>query len=108
MDGLTLLPPAPDKCQLCAVKHEPHEPHDATSLFYQMRFKVTHGRSGTWADAVAHCARSLADAWRRALTQGGHWTEPPAGVEPIAEPIESAVEIVIESRSPMVATMDHD
>ncbi len=33
--GLTLLPPPKDCCQECAVKHEPTEPHNPQSFFYQ-------------------------------------------------------------------------
>lgn len=38
--SFTMLPPSPDVCQECAVKHKPEEPHDATSfyLLYKILF----------------------------------------------------------------------
>ncbi|CAN5407021.1 hypothetical protein BH11PLA2_BH11PLA2_34340 [soil metagenome] len=87
--SMKLMPPREGHCRICAVKHEPDSAHDATSLFFQMRFKMRHKRDGTWADAVAHLPPELRMAWRRCLEEfGGVWTEPPAGVEPIAEPID--------------------
>jgi hypothetical protein len=85
---MMLLPPAEGNCRICAVKHEPHMPHDAQSLFYGMRFKMRYQREGTWADAVAHCPILVRAFWKEELRKGGHWTEPPQGVEPIREPID--------------------
>jgi hypothetical protein len=85
---MTLLRPPPDHCQMCATKHKPSEPHNAQSLYYGMRFKLEHGRDGTWADATAHCTEKLRQLWKTELTDMGRWTEPPAGVDPIAEPTE--------------------
>lgn len=85
---MTLLPPAADKCQLCAVDHEPHHAHDAQSLFYQMRFVMVHGRDGTWADAIAHCSPGMRELWERALRDRNAWTEPPEGVPVISEPTQ--------------------
>ena len=79
-----VLPPAPDKCQICAVKHEPEIPHNAQSLYYQMTFNGMVGRAPTWADAMAHCSEEMKAAWKRELTQKNAWTEPPAGEQPIA------------------------
>lgn len=84
-----LLRPSPDKCQLCAIDHEPGWPHNAQSLYYQMRFQMQHGRGGTWADAIAHCGEDMQQAWRSKLQALGAWTEPKRGVEVIAEPIEN-------------------
>lgn len=70
-----LLPPAPDVCQECAVKHAPEEPHDATSLYYQYSFKAEHGRYPTWKDALAHCSEELKAAWTKELKRRGKWTE---------------------------------
>ena len=69
--GMMLLPPAPDKCQECAVKHEPDQPHNAQSFFYQFKFNAQHGRSPTWKDAMAHCAKPVKAAWRRELKKHG-------------------------------------
>lgn len=70
-----LLPPAPDVCQECAVKHAPEEPHDATSLYYQYSFKAEHGRWPKWSDAIAHCSEELKQAWTAELKRRGLWKE---------------------------------
>jgi hypothetical protein len=51
---MTLLPPAPGRCQVCAAIHGPGEPHNPESLYWQMAFHRQHGRWPTWEDAVAH------------------------------------------------------
>lgn len=84
-----ILPAPKGTCPLCARAHDPRDPHDATTLFYGFRFTAIHGRDATWADAIAHCTPGLARAWKQALIDGGHWSEPPEGVEPIAEPCSS-------------------
>jgi hypothetical protein len=66
-----LLPAAPDVCPECAVKHEPQEPHNKDSLFYQVKFFMEHNRYPTWADALSHCADGLKDAWVRELQKRG-------------------------------------
>ena len=71
-----LLRTPPGTCPECAVKHEPGQPHDAQSLAYQYDFYGKHGRWPTWADAIAHCAEPIRAAWKAALTERGHWTEP--------------------------------
>lgn len=73
MDGnkLTLLPPAPEKCQCCAIVHAPEQPHDATSLFYAFWFHEQHGRSPTWNDAIAHCDAQTQAFWVKYLTKIG-------------------------------------
>jgi hypothetical protein len=58
-----VLPPAPDRCQTCAVDHTPDQPHDAGSLFYQFTFGNEHGRAPTWTDAMAHCTAAVRDEW---------------------------------------------
>jgi hypothetical protein len=73
--GFILLPPSPDVCQICAVKHEPAKPHDATSLFYNCKFKMEYGRYPTWLDAIAHCPREIRAAWKKELKIRGEWTE---------------------------------
>ena len=85
---MMLLPPPDGHCRICAVMHEPDMPHNAQSLFYGMRFKMRYGRDGTWADAIAHCTPEMQSYWIQGLTDRGAWSEPPAGVEPIAEPID--------------------
>jgi hypothetical protein len=83
-----LLPPPEGHCRICARKHDPTIPHDAQSLFYGTRFKMRYGREGTWADAIQHCPEDVRSQWRKHLETAGVWTEPPAGVEPICEPID--------------------
>lgn len=85
---LMLLPPPEGHCRICAVKHEPEMPHNAQSMFFQMRFKLRYGRDGTWADAIAHCSDAMKGHWMKHLTAANAWTQPPAGVEPISEPID--------------------
>ena len=70
-----LLPPAKDVCQECAVKHDPDEPHDATSLYYQYSFKAEHGRWPGWPEAVAHCPEDIKQAWITELKRRGLWKE---------------------------------
>jgi len=60
---MSMLPPAPDKCQICAVKHGGDEPHNAQSFFYQYWFSSTYGRPVTWADAMMHCSDPVKEAW---------------------------------------------
>ena len=66
---LMLLPPAKDKCQECAVRHDPELPHDRTSLFYQVKFQMDNGRYPTWDDAMAHCTPDVREAWRAAMAR---------------------------------------
>lgn len=66
-----LLPPAPDKCQECAVKHEAGQPHNQQSIFYQYYFYGQHGRWPTWADAMAHCTDEVKAKWTTALAEHG-------------------------------------
>lgn len=72
----TLLKPAPDKCQECAVDHFPDQPHNKDSLYYQVKFEMEYGRPPTWADAMAHCTEELQAAWKEELISRGVWSEP--------------------------------
>lgn len=83
MPSLTMLPAKPGTCPLCAVDHKPDEPHNAQSLFYQMRFNIVHGRSATWADAISHCSDRVKQLWTDNLKNLDAWSEPDG--EPIAE-----------------------
>ena len=78
-----VMPPPRDKCQICAVKHDTAEPHDAGSLYYRMTFSGMVGRQPTWADAIAHCHVMVRQAWERELCRAGYWTEPPDGEQPV-------------------------
>lgn len=79
-----VIPPPADKCQICAGTHEPHEPHNAQSMYYQMIFQNMVGRSPTWADAMAHCDDGMKRQWTALLKDAGHWSEPPDGEKPVA------------------------
>jgi hypothetical protein len=83
---MMLLPPKEGVCPICAVDHKPEMPHNAQSLYYQYRFRSARGRWPTWADAVAHCTADMQEYWRQSLKDEGAWTEPPAGVEVVADP----------------------
>jgi len=74
--GTYMMPPPPDACQECAHKHEPSQPHNAQTMFYQYKFANKHGRWPTWADAIAHCAPQTQEVWKKALMERGAWTEP--------------------------------
>lgn len=87
---MMLLPPPPGTCPICAVAHDPLTAHNAQSLYYQYRFYGIRGRWPTWADAVAHCAPELRDAWRAKLEEWGVWSEPTEG-EPIADPPDESI-----------------
>ncbi len=66
---LSIFPPAPNKCQQCAVEHDPEMPHDATSLYYGFWFTKNHGRSPTWNDAMDHCPENIKEAILGTLQQ---------------------------------------
>ncbi len=84
--SMTLLPPPEGHCIKCARRHHPGTAHDAQSLYYQVRFRLQHGRDGTWADAVAHCSEVVRQLWEQGLRKRNAWSEPPQGVDVIAEP----------------------
>lgn len=75
-EGLFLLPPAPDLCQECGYKHNPKLPHNVQTMYYQVAFKMNHGRAVTWKDAVKHCEPQIQEQWERLLRVQGAWTEP--------------------------------
>jgi hypothetical protein len=78
-DGVVMLPPAPGKCTECAVAHDPRQPHNRDSLFYQYHFANKHGRWPTWGDAVAHCDQAMRKAWKAELVKRGVWKEKRTG-----------------------------
>lgn len=72
MNGrMFLLPPAKHLCQICAAEHQPHEPHNRDSLYYQTAFQMEHGSWPTWADALEHCSAEVKKLWVRGLTERG-------------------------------------
>ena len=70
--GMTLVGGVPEgTCSMCAVKHEPEQPHNQKSLAYQYKFFDQHGRWPTWADAMAHCSEEIKAFWVEALLEAG-------------------------------------
>jgi hypothetical protein len=65
--SMRLLPPPPDKCQLCACDHPANYPHNQQSLFWQYKFYEMNGRWPTWHDAMAHCEPGLRRDWAAVL-----------------------------------------
>lgn len=78
-----VMPPPAGCCQICAVKHDPGEPHNQQSFYYRMVFNGIAGRSPTWADALVHCSDEMKLAWEKELRVRGAWSEPPNGERPI-------------------------
>ena len=68
---IKVLAPGPGVCRICAARHDPDEPHDRDSLYYQNRFRRRHKRFPTWADALSHCDETTRSAWREALIKRG-------------------------------------
>ena len=60
---LTLLPPAPELCQVCAVDHEPFEPHNPQSLYWGMARQIAGHPAPTWEEALAHVKDPLRAVW---------------------------------------------
>ena len=71
MKSISLLPPSPNCCQVCAAEHDPSSPHNLQSLFYATWFHQQHGRSHTWADAMAHCSEEVKAPWLKYLSELG-------------------------------------
>jgi hypothetical protein len=79
---MMMLPAPPGTCPECAVDHDPSSPHDQQSLHWQYHFYIEHGRWPTWADAIAHCADDVKQAWTETLAELGIDVDdknPPAG-----------------------------
>lgn len=68
---MTILPPPSDKCQICAVAHDPECPHNPGSLYYKMKFHQKNDRWPTWADAMAHCSDEMKEFWISELAKCG-------------------------------------
>jgi len=63
-NAFTMLPPRPDVCQVCAVKHDHDQPHNQQSIYYRIAFHAKHGRFPTWTDAMQHCTPEVQKEWR--------------------------------------------
>jgi hypothetical protein len=68
---MTLLPPAPDACQTCAVKHPADQPHNPDSLYWATARNMEGKDPPSWELALAHCAREVQDRWIIALGERG-------------------------------------
>jgi hypothetical protein len=68
---MAILKPGPGKCPACAAEHNPDEPHDPTSLYYQSVFKSVNNRLPTWKDAMGHCTPEVQAAWAKELAKYG-------------------------------------
>ena len=69
--GFTLMPAKPGTCPECAVKHEPTQPHNQQSLYYQYHFYADNNRWPTWEDAMAHCTEEVKAVWIKELARYG-------------------------------------
>ena len=66
-----LMPVKHGTCGQCSVKHNPKQPHDARSLFYQYWFYGENGRWPNWKDAMSHCDESVKKSWVTHLKMKG-------------------------------------
>ena len=66
-----MMPAKEGTCETCATAHDPGQPHNAQSLFYQMRFQAENGRGADWRDAMAHCDDETKAIWTRELGARG-------------------------------------
>lgn len=80
--SMKLLPPHPSLCQECGRNHNPEEPHDKQTLYYQTKFHMEHGRYPTWADAMSHCSEAVKTAWRDSINRVKESTEKLTGPKP--------------------------
>jgi hypothetical protein len=70
-ERVLIMPPRPGACPICAAMHAPEQPHNRDSVYYQMRFRQRHGRTPTWADAMAHCDEDVKRLLTEELVQRG-------------------------------------
>lgn len=66
-----MMPARKGTCPTCATPHADEQPHNAQSLFYQMRFHAENGRYPDWRDAMAHCDDMTKTIWTEELTARG-------------------------------------
>lgn len=78
LGGFKLLKNVPEgSCKECAIEHDPEQPHNAQSLFYQYQFMEKHGRWPTWKDALEHCPADVTKVWKDELEKRGVTIDPP-------------------------------
>lgn len=64
---MDLLPPADDKCAVCAGDHEPTSPHNPQSLYWQTKRSLEGLPPATWEDALEHVEPGLRERWEEQL-----------------------------------------
>jgi len=69
--GFHLLPARPGTCPDCAVAHDPGQPHNQQSLYYQYHFYADNDRWPTWRDAMSHCEEDVKKKWIDELAKHG-------------------------------------
>ncbi len=69
--GAFLLPAKEGTCPECATEHDPGQPHNQQSLYWQYHFFGQHGRWPTWKDAMAHCSPEMKKLWTEGLGEHG-------------------------------------
>lgn len=70
--GTTMMMPAKEgTCEWCATAHDPTQPHNNQSMFYQYRFYNEHARWPTWTDAMSHCSDIIQKHWKEELIKLG-------------------------------------
>jgi hypothetical protein len=70
-DKMILLPAKEGTCPECATKHNPEQPHNQRSLYYQTKFYMENGRYPTWKDAMEHCSEEVKAWWIVQLKEHG-------------------------------------
>ena len=71
MEEIKVIPPVPGSCRICATMHDPGEPHDRDSLYYQNKFYKKYKRFPTWNDAMEHCSEPVREEYVKRLAKRG-------------------------------------
>ena len=71
MEEIKVVPPSPGTCPICATNHDPGEPHDRDSLYYQNWFRKKYRRFPTWEDAMSHCEENTRARFIKRLERRG-------------------------------------
>lgn len=71
MDEIKITPPSAKACRICATVHDPQDPHDRDSLYYQNWFRKRFKRFPTWNDAMAHCSEITKACFKAKLIRRG-------------------------------------
>lgn len=71
LEEVKVVAPVPGACPICATRHDPKEPHDRDSIYYQNYFRKKYKRFPTWADAMSHCNESQKRDFKKKLARRG-------------------------------------